>query len=530
MQFVVELMLMCFYAFGTVLIYVWVVRFWKLYVNQKFMNAENGAAILLELKLPREIDKSPAAMELVLVYLTQSGGIGSSYHKEIKGNLPPTFSLEIASLEGVVKFYIRTHKKFKDLISSALYAQYPGVEVVEVDDYTTQFPRYERHSKVGMWGNGFKLSKEFIAAKVPKGSNFSWWRMIKGLFITLNKEEVKEDEIKLPADFIPIRTYVDMDLDKDDVKKETLKNDPLVSVLEYFGALGKGEYAGLQIIVQDEGSYNFDNDKKSGKFPKLYHTKHDHKHYHLRGAFDLYEMSKRTVIEKKKGDDAEDQYGNPVKDIKKDKEGNVTSDKVIKYQKDVIKTLKDSDLSQKQRDEFEAINKKLSKPIFACMMRTIYVTHPSAKFNANFIQNSLNMMKPFSYPGYNGFGLREIANPYTYPWEEAGGKRPNWRKEEVFDAYIEREGFHPHTGLVEWISGYTGDVWFYPYKSYVRKTFAIFVEGLLHPFGHPHAEGVFCLNTEELATLYHLPGLAAQVPTMPRIESKKSEAPVNLPV
>ena len=38
------------------------------------------------------------------------------------------------------------------------------------------------------------------------------------------------------------------------------------------------------------------------------------------------------------------------------------------------------------------------------------------------------------------------------------------------------------------------------------------------------------LNTEELATIYHYPGLTAKAPLMPRIEAKRSEPPATLPV
>jgi hypothetical protein len=39
----------------------------------------------------------------------------------------------------------------------------------------------------------------------------------------------------------------------------------------------------------------------------------------------------------------------------------------------------------------------------------------------------------------------------------------------------------------------------------------------------------FVLNTEELATIYHFPGNVSATPTLPKIASKKSEPPANLP-
>jgi hypothetical protein len=40
----------------------------------------------------------------------------------------------------------------------------------------------------------------------------------------------------------------------------------------------------------------------------------------------------------------------------------------------------------------------------------------------------------------------------------------------------------------------------------------------------------FILNTEELATIYHYPILVVEAPTMRRVEAKKSEPPVSLPI
>ena len=50
-------------------------------------------------------------------------------------------------------------------------------------------------------------------------------------------------------------------------------------------------------------------------------------------------------------------------------------------------------------------------------------------------------------------------------------------------------------------------------------------------FYKPHKrENIFVLNTEELATLFHLPGMVSATPTFGRVESKKGQAPANLPV
>ena len=58
----------------------------------------------------------------------------------LKGKFRPWFSLELVSIEGEVHFYIWTQPKFRKLIESQFYSQYPGVEILKKQrDYTKKF-------------------------------------------------------------------------------------------------------------------------------------------------------------------------------------------------------------------------------------------------------------------------------------------------------------------------------------------------------------------------------------------------------
>lgn len=61
MQFLIDILLLVVYAFFTLLVFAWCWRFWLLYAQQK--HQANIDWIMLEIKLPREISKSPLAME-----------------------------------------------------------------------------------------------------------------------------------------------------------------------------------------------------------------------------------------------------------------------------------------------------------------------------------------------------------------------------------------------------------------------------------------------------------------------------------
>ena len=43
-------------------------------------------------------------------------------------------------------------------------------------------------------------------------------------------------------------------------------------------------------------------------------------------------------------------------------------------------------------------------------------------------------------------------------------------------------------------------------------------------------EKYFILNTEELATIFHLPGLEVKAPLFPRVEAKKGQPPAGLAI
>jgi hypothetical protein len=58
------------------------------------------------------------------------------------------------------------------------------------------------------------------------------------------------------------------------------------------------------------------------------------------------------------------------------------------------------------------------------------------------------------------------------------------------------------------------------FNAYIRRSY-------FHP---PYSRQPAVLTSEELATIYHLPGKVAQTPTLDRIESKRSEPPANLPL
>lgn len=178
---------------------------------------------VLEIKLPKETTKSPLAMELFLHSIHNTAD-GNKFKQFWLGETRPWYSLELVSFGGQVRFMIWTEDRRKITLMSAMYAQYPGIEINEVEDYT------------------------------------------KGVFYDGNIHKIYSTEFEFTKpDPYPIKTYIDYGLDKD--PKEEYKVDPLVPILEYLGSVGPNQIVWMQFIIRAHVAEQFK--------PGLWFTKHD---------------------------------------------------------------------------------------------------------------------------------------------------------------------------------------------------------------------------------------------------------------
>ncbi len=143
-----------------------------------------------------------------------------------------------------------------------------------------------------------------------------------------------------------------------------------------------------------------------------------------------------------------------------------------------------------QSDAMAAIERNIGKPGFDVGMRAIY-TAPKEEYHGAMIPFMLGtMLKPFSTDNYNNFRPAGTFDTMfnDYPWEDPGGHH--------------RE--HLHHQAVEY---------------YRRRAF----------YHDPYIGPWMVMSTEELATLFHVPSAAIEMPNLPRIQSTTSGAPANLP-
>ncbi|MBU1292858.1 hypothetical protein KJ819_02190 [Patescibacteria group bacterium] len=179
--------------------------------------------VLLELKLPRDTRKPPLAMETILANLHLASGEATWYKRYVLGRSRPWYSLELVSLGGKVHMYIWTRETFRRPIETFLYAQYPGIEVIEASDYS-------------------RLTDPTHAPYKMTAFEF----------------------LKTTIDAYPIKTYTDFGLDMVQKPEETV--DPLAQLLETLGSLGPKEQAWVQLIVRASKAEKYEGRKNaSGK-------------------------------------------------------------------------------------------------------------------------------------------------------------------------------------------------------------------------------------------------------------------------
>ncbi|HEY0979749.1 MAG TPA: hypothetical protein VGE23_02830, partial [Candidatus Paceibacterota bacterium] len=154
--------------------------------------------VLLEVKMPRDTRRTPLAMETVFSSMHIGGGENTWYKRIIQGRARPWYSYEIASIGGRVHYFVWLRTGWRRAFESYIYAQYPGVEVIEAMDYSRLVD--PSHHPYKMTAFEFRKTK---------------------------------------PDPYPLKTYPEYGLDQ--VQKPEEQVDPLAQMLEIMGSLGPKE-------------------------------------------------------------------------------------------------------------------------------------------------------------------------------------------------------------------------------------------------------------------------------------------------
>jgi hypothetical protein len=185
--------------------------FWRWWRTDLWLSKQKE--ILLEIKMPKEILKPVRAMETVLSAMRQTIYAPPDwYEKWIDGQTDLSYAFEIASIGGEAHFFIRCPRDIKDSVEAAIYAQYPGAEISEAEDYTKLVPQDMPNKDWDLWGADYRMLK---------------------------------------ADPYPIKTHVDFETERE--ADEEKRIDPVAGLLEAMAKVKPGEQLWIQFIAQPAG-------------------------------------------------------------------------------------------------------------------------------------------------------------------------------------------------------------------------------------------------------------------------------------
>jgi len=393
------------------------IELWVKYLQTKAIKKIKW--LLLEVKISRNIEKTPKAMEQVFSGLHGILTKVKFLDKYWKGKVQEWFSFEIAGIDGSIYFFIRTPENFRNLVEAQIQAQYPDAEILEVLDYAAP-----------------------LAGKIPSKTYD-----INGVEFILEK-----------ADYYPIRTFLSFE-----ERQKERRLDPMASFLEILSKLSPSENIFIQYLIKPTGEKDWINEGIEA-VNKLVGKKTEVK----KNWFEIFFGGINEFVV------------NLLKAI-------AIYPEWSEAKKEEVKTTSQN-LSPGNRLVAEAIENKISKLAFRVCIRFAYIAKRDI-FNRVNIAAINGAFKQFNTLDLNAFKGNKKAGttadqPRIIPFIK--NRRGFIRKVAFVDRYVNRK------------------------LSKNKKD--------------------FILNTEELATIYHYPILVVETPTMRRVEAKKSEPPVSLPI
>jgi len=212
LQIAIDLFVSFWWLYLPILLFsAWLVSF-ETYNRLKYLASLEWT--LLEIKVPRELNKSPKGMEQVFAALYGIFlGPVRWQDRFFKGRVQDWFSFEIAGTGGEIHFYVRTQTKYRNLVESQIYAQYPDAELVEAEDYLSVLPSFLPNDEYDLWGG---------------------------------------EEILARENAYPIRTYPEFE-EKGTGPEIAKRIDPVASLAETISSLEYKEYINIQLLIRPTG-------------------------------------------------------------------------------------------------------------------------------------------------------------------------------------------------------------------------------------------------------------------------------------
>jgi hypothetical protein len=187
--------------------------FWNLrliYIRTRYLKTINWS--IVELKIPKDILKTPKSMEQIFSEMAAIYSFGlKTVDVYAGGKVELWLSFEMVGHKDGVHFYVYFPSKFRNLLESAIYAQYPNAEIHETEDYTEFLPPILPDKTYDLWGTDFILGRE---------------------------------------NYYPIKTYPFFE----EIQEEK-RLDPIAAISEVMSNLNEDEMIWLQILISPTGNF-----------------------------------------------------------------------------------------------------------------------------------------------------------------------------------------------------------------------------------------------------------------------------------
>lgn len=398
------------WAWTPLVLFAIFVTLWLMYIRAFFL--ARTPQTLLEIFIPRELPKTPKAMEQVLAGLYALRNAPASFKSKYwDGEATLWFSLEMASFGGDIHFYVRTPAKHRNIVEALFYAHYQNVEVAQVPDYVERVPR----TLAGLRKMGYELY---------------------GTELTLAK-----------PDAYPIRTYQDFS-----TAEEEEKLDPISALLEVLRKVKKDDVILIQVLA--------------------------------RPAPPEWQKEGEALVKK-------------LREEKSKKVGSAAEEGGVSF----------TMLTPGETEILKAIGRNIAKPGFEAVIRYLYYG-PRADWDLDFARGGVfSCFNQYAALSLNYFKINGKAQTLLH-WSQPPFLFARARREARQRRILAR----------------------YRKRAITRTTLSDKAKsGLL--FRLNVRTPPMILNTEEIATIWHLPShLVMTGPLVKRVESRRVGPPVDLPI
>ncbi|MFH0987617.1 MAG: hypothetical protein V1841_01855 [Patescibacteria group bacterium] len=187
--------------------------------------------VILEVKIPAEVEKTPKAMENFFHTIWNMYDPPANVRDYwVSTRWMEYYTFDIVGSSGEIHFYIRMPEVRRTVLESAIYGEYPDAQVVEAQDYVYKFGKDLPNEDYDIWASDLQLTR---------------------------------------SDTFPIRTY---NYWETELTREEKKVDPLAGLFEIYSNLKEGEEVWIQIkaapVTDDEHPYLEESKKLVNKLMK----------------------------------------------------------------------------------------------------------------------------------------------------------------------------------------------------------------------------------------------------------------------